>query len=60
MKSRDADDHAADELSEDRRLAEPLRDLAERFRGDEDRDEREKELGDVHGVWEDISGRAQP
>jgi len=44
-----ADEHAARELAEDRGLAEALGDLAEGFGGDEDRDEGEEELRDVHG-----------
>ena len=43
----DADQRAADQLTEDRGLPEALRDLAEELRGGEDRDEREEELRDV-------------
>src|ERR1051326_1999405 len=46
--SGDADSNAANQLAEYRRLPDALSDLAEEFRGDEDGDEREEEVGDGH------------
>ena len=43
----DADEGAADQLTEDRGLAEALGDLAEELRRGEDGDEREEKLRDV-------------
>ncbi|MDQ6801674.1 MAG: hypothetical protein M3041_12630 [Acidobacteriota bacterium] len=45
--TRDSDDRAADQLTEDRRLPDALRELAEELRGDEDRNERQKKRGDI-------------
>jgi hypothetical protein len=47
VQSGDADDRAADQLTENGGLAEALRDLAEQLRRCEDRDEREEKLGDA-------------
>ena len=45
--TRDADDGAADQLTEHGRLPEALRQLAEELGGDEDRDERQQKRGDI-------------
>jgi len=44
---RAAEQHARDELSEHRRLLEPLGELAEQLRADEDRHQRDEERRDV-------------
>jgi hypothetical protein len=46
MEAGDADDHAADQFAENRRLAETLRERAEEFCSDEDGDESEEKLSD--------------
>jgi hypothetical protein len=46
----DADHHPAEQFAEDGRLPEPLGQLAEQLRGDEDGDQGEEEIGDGHGA----------
>ena len=56
-KPRDTDDRATDELTENRRLANALRQLAEELGGDEDRDERKQKRGNIQTGWFDpVSG----
>jgi hypothetical protein len=47
MQAGDADDRAADQLTEDGRLAETFGNLAEKLRRREDGDEGEEKLGDA-------------
>ncbi|HVT43223.1 MAG TPA: hypothetical protein VMT00_02425 [Thermoanaerobaculia bacterium] len=47
-KAGDADDDAADQLTEDRRLAEALGNLSKQFRRHEDGDQGQQEMRNVH------------